>query len=221
MTMTPMRTVLLADDHALVRAGIRVLLESLPGVAVVGETGDGIEAVEMVRRNPPDVLLLDVTMPGLNGLEVAAQITALGLPTQVLMLSMHASPEYAARALAAGAAGYLIKDSAFEELETALAAVCAGERYVSSAIDTVLVERFAQSAGRGESELGLLTPRQRQILQLVAEGQGTRQIAERLHLSVKTVETHRAHIMQRVGIFDVPGLVRFAIRNGVVSPESN
>jgi DNA-binding NarL/FixJ family response regulator len=197
-----------------------MLLGSLPGVAVVGETGDGLEAIELVRRNPPDVILLDVTLPGLNGLEVAAQIAALGLPTRVLMLSMHASPEYAARALAAGAAGYLIKDAAFDELETAIVAVCNGERYLSRAIDTELVERFEQIAGRGESQLEMLTPRQRQILQLLAEGQGTRAIAARLNVSVKTVETHRAHIMERLGIYDVPGLVRCAIRNGLVTPEA-
>ncbi|HSW33420.1 MAG TPA: response regulator transcription factor [Steroidobacteraceae bacterium] len=218
--MTPTRSILLADDHALVRAGIRALLESLPGVAVVGETGDGLEAIEFVRCNPPEVILLDVTLPGLNGLEVAARIAKLGIPTHVLMLSMHASPEYAARALAAGAAGYLIKDAAFDELESALAAVCTGQRYLSRAIDGELVKRFEQREGRGESELELLTLRQRQILQLVAEGQGTRAIAERLSLSVKTVETHRAHIMQRLGIHDVPGLVRCAMRNGLVTPEA-
>jgi DNA-binding NarL/FixJ family response regulator len=216
----PARTILLADDHALVRAGIRVLLESLTGIAVVGETGDGLEAIELVRCNPPDLILLDVTLPGLNGLEVAARIRALGLPTQVLMLSMHASPEYAARALAAGAAGYLIKDAAFDELASALAAVFAGRRYLGRAIDGELVQRFEQRAGRGESELERLTPRQRQILQLVAEGHGTRAIAERLSVSIKTVETHRAHIMERLGIYDVPGLVRCAIRNGLVTPEA-
>ena len=218
--MTTRRRILLADDHALVRAGIRALLESLPGVEVAGETGDGLEAVERVRRDPPDAVLLDITLPGLNGLDAAARIAKLGVPTRVLMLSMHASPEYAARALAAGAAGYLNKDSAFDELATALDAICAGRRYLCRAIDPDLVQQFERRAGRGESELELLTPRQRQILQLVAEGQGTRQIAERLFLSVKTVETHRGQIMQRLGIFDVPGLVRCAIRNGLVPPEA-
>ena len=219
--MTPTRTILLADDHALVRAGIRVLLESLAGVVVVGETGDGLEAIELVRRNPPDVLLLDVTLPGLNGLEVAARVRALGLPTRVLMISMHASPEYAARAFAAGASGYLNKDSAFDELSAALEEICAGRRYLCRAIDADLVQQHEQHAGRGVSGLDALTPRQRQILQLVAEGQSTRQIAERLFLSVKTVETHRAQLMQRLGIFDVPGLVRFAIRNGLLPPEAS
>jgi DNA-binding NarL/FixJ family response regulator len=218
--MTNTRRILLADDHALVRAGIRALLESLPGVEVVGETGDGLEAVEHVRRDPPDAILLDITLPGMNGLEAAARIAKLDVPTRVLMLSMHASPEYAARALAAGAAGYLNKDSAFDELATALAEIFAGRRYLCRAIDAGLVEKFERRAGTGESELDALTPRQRQILQLVAEGLGTRQIAERLFLSVKTVESHRMQMMQRLGIFDVPGLVRFAIRNGVVPPEA-
>jgi DNA-binding NarL/FixJ family response regulator len=218
--MTTTRRILLADDHALVRAGIRALLESLPGVEVVGETGDGLEAVEHVRRDPPDAILLDITLPGLNGLEAAARIAKLDVPTRVLMLSMHASAEYAARALSAGAAGYLNKDSAFDELATALEEIFAGRRYLCRAIDAEQVQQFERRASTGESELDALTPRQRQILQLVVEGLGTRQIAERLFLSVKTVESHRMQMMQRLGIFDVPGLVRFAIRNGLVPPEA-
>lgn len=219
-TMSTHRSVLMADDHALVRAGIRSLLESLPDIEVVGETGDGLEAVELVRRNPPDVILLDVTLPGLNGLEVAARIARLGVPTRVLMISMHASPEYAARAFAAGALGYLNKDAAFEELSEAIDEVCAGRRYLCRAIDADVVKQHERRVGSGTSGLDALTPRQRQILQMIAEGQGTRQIAERLFLSVKTVETHRAQVMQRLAIHDVPGLVRFAIRNGLLPPET-
>jgi DNA-binding NarL/FixJ family response regulator len=219
--MTTTRRILLADDHALVRAGIRALLESLPGVEVIGETGDGLEAVDHVRRDPPDAILLDITLPGLNGLEAAARIAKLDVPTRVLMLSMHASAEYAARALAAGAAGYLNKDSAFDELATALEEIFAGRRYLCRAIDAEQVRQFERRASAGESELDALTPRQRQILQLVVEGLGTRQIAERLYLSVKTVESHRIQMMHRLGIFDVPGLVRFAIRNGLVPPEAS
>jgi DNA-binding NarL/FixJ family response regulator len=218
--MTTKRRILLADDHALVRAGIRALLESLPDVEVVGETGDGLEAVEHVRRDPPDAILLDITLPGLNGLEAAARIAKLDVPARVLMLSMHASAEYAARAFAAGAAGYLNKDSAFDELATALEEIFEGRRYLCRAIDAEQVQQFERRASIGESELDALTPRQRQILQLVVEGLGTRQIAERLFLSVKTVESHRMQMMQRLGIFDVPGLVRFAIRNGLVPPEA-
>jgi DNA-binding NarL/FixJ family response regulator len=214
------RRILLVDDHALVRAGIRALLESLPRLEVVGETGDGLEAVRLARSIAPDAILLDITLPGLNGLEVAARVARLGVRTRVLVLSMHASPEYAARAFAAGAAGYLIKDSAFDELATALEEIGAGRRYLSRAIDAAQVAEFERRAAGGASSLDVLTPRQRQILQLVAEGFGTRQIAERLFLSVKTVETHRAQIMQRLDIHDVPGLVRFAIRHGLLPPES-
>jgi NarL family two-component system response regulator LiaR len=124
--MTPRRRILLADDHSLVRAGIRALLQALPGVEVIGETGDGVAALDWVRRNPPDAILLDITLPGLNGLEVAARIGRLGVSTRVLMLSMHASPEYAARAFAVGATGYLNKDSAFDELAAALDSIFAG-----------------------------------------------------------------------------------------------
>jgi DNA-binding NarL/FixJ family response regulator len=211
--------VLLVDDHALVRAGIRALLESLPRVEVVGETGDGLEAVQLARELAPDAILLDITLPGLNGLEVATRVARLGTGTRVLMLSMHASPEYAARAFAAGAAGYLNKDSAFDELAAALEAIGAGRRYLCRAIDEVQVAELERLAATGSSGLDRLTPRQRQILQLVAEGLGTRQIAERLFLSVKTVETHRAQIMQRLDIHDVPGLVRFAIRHGLLPTE--
>lgn len=212
--------VLLVDDHALVRAGIRALLENLPRVEVVGETGDGLAAVQLAAELEPDVILLDVTLPGLNGLEVAMRVARLGTGTRVLMLSMHASPEYAARAFAAGAAGYLNKDSAFDELAAALDAIGAGRRYLCRAIDPAQVALFERHAANGGSGIDRLTARQRQILQLVAEGFSTREIAERLFLSVKTVETHRAQIMQRLEIHDVAGLVRFAIRHGLLPPEA-
>ena len=212
--------VLLVDDHALVRAGIRALLETLPRFEVVGEAGDGLEALRLVAELAPDVVLLDITLPGLNGLEVATRVGALGKGTRVLMLSMHASPEYAARAFSAGAAGYLNKDSAFDELAAALKAILAGSRYLSLAIDPVQVALFERQAASGGGEIDRLTPRQRQVLQLMAEGLGTREIADRLILSVKTVETHRAQIMQRLDIHDVAGLVRFAIRHGLLPPES-
>jgi NarL family two-component system response regulator LiaR len=219
--MNTRRSILMADDHALVRAGIRALLESLPGVEVVGETGNGLEAVELVRRNPPDVILLDVTLPGLNGLEAAARIVQSGVSTRVLMISMHASPDYAARAFAAGALGYLNKDAAFDELSAAIEHVCAGRRYLCRAIDDDVVRQLERRVGSSATGIDVLTSRQRQILQMIAEGQGTRQIAERLSLSVKTVETHRAQLMQRLEIHDVPGLVRFAIRHGLLPPEAS
>jgi len=213
------RRVLLVDDHALVRAGIRALLNDIPEIEVVGETGDGIDAIERIRRDPPDAVLLDVTLPGTNGIEVADRVRRLGVSTRVLILSMHAGPDYVARALAAGASGYLIKDAAFDELATALATIFRGGRYLSRGIDEAIVRSLAIPGGTESSPLNLLTPRQRQVLQLIAEGRGTREIAERLHLSVKTVETHRAQLMQRLGIQDVSGLVRIAIRTGILPPD--
>ena len=214
------KTVVLADDHTLVRAGIRSLLETIAGVEVLAETGDGQEALDLVQQHEPDLLLLDVTLPGMNGLEVAERVRRLGARTRVLMLSMHAGPEYVASALRAGAVGYLIKDSAVAELEKALSTVALGREYLSESIDDEVVRRFLESETGPRSELAVLTPRQRQILQLIAEGLRTREIAARLHISIKTVETHRAQIMERLGISDVPGLVRLAIRAGLVASDS-
>ena len=179
--------------------------------------GNGLEALDIVRREKPDAILLDITLPGLNGLEVATRISSMDTGTRILMLSMHTGPEYVARALSAGALGYLFKDSAFEELSDALQHVMLGRRYLSRAIDADLVEQLMASSGSGQNELDVLTPRQRQVLQLVAEGLGTREVAEKLHVSIKTVESHRAQLMDRLDIHDVPGLVRFAIRTGIVN----
>ena len=219
MPMRP-RRILIVDDHALVRSGIRLLVESLDGVEVVAEAGDGLEALELVQCHRPDILLLDITLPGLNGLELLERMRELPDMPRVIVLSMHAGPEYVARALNAGAGGYLLKDSAFDELAAALDAVGQRRRYLSRALDPGVIERFCDGLRSGEDDLGVLTRRQRQILQLIAEGQGTRQIAERLHVSVKTVETHRAQLMERLGIHDVAGLVRFAIRNGLIEPRA-
>jgi DNA-binding NarL/FixJ family response regulator len=211
--------VLLADDHTLVRAGIRTLVEGLPGVSVVAETGDGREAVELCERLRPDVVLLDVTMPGLNGLEAAPRIAKAAPATRILVLSMHASEGYVAQALRAGVHGYLIKDAAATELEVALRSVMRGEPYMSPAISRHVVDGFLRGAGQPASPLTLLTARQREILQLVAEGRSTKEIAADLGLSVKTVETHRAQLMERLEIRDVAGLVRLAIREGLVSSD--
>ena len=219
MTIPPC-TIILADDHELVRAGIRSILETFPRVRVAAESGDGKEALELARRLQPDVLLLDITLPGLNGLEVAARIQKIGLSTRVLMLSMHAGPEYVARAIQSGASGYLVKDSAVDELAAALEAVLNGRKYLSETIDPEVVKGFLSAGDLAVKELAVLTPRQREILQLIAEGFATREIAERLHVSVKTVETHRSQLMSRLGIFDVPGLVRFAIRTGLITSEN-
>lgn len=210
----------LADDHTLVRAGIRSVLEHVTGVEVVGEAGDGLEALRLVERHQPDVLLLDITMPGLNGFEVTGRVRKMRLETKVLVLSMHATPEYVARALAAGAAGYLVKDAAVEELAEALDGVLLGRRFLSRSINAEVVDRILEANLDPDAELAVLTSRQREILQLIAEGQSTRGIAEKLFVSVKTVETHRAQLMSRLGIHDVAGLVRFAIRTGVVTRDT-
>ena len=214
--MTPVR-VLLADDHALVRAGIRALLQNLDGVTVVAETGNGAEVLEFARTHRPDVVLLDISMPGLGGLEVSAQLRDALPDVRVVMLSMHANEEYVLQALRAGAAGYMLKDSATAELELALKAVMQGETYLSPPISRQVVEGYVQRVGAEQTASDNLTPRQRQVLQLIAEGHSTKEIAHRLNLSVKTVETHRAQLMERLQIREIAGLVKYAIRHGLVT----
>ena len=213
---------ILADDHQLVRAGLRALLESFADVEVLAECSDGQAALAAVAEWQPDVVLLDITMPGMNGLEVARRVPRASPATRVLVLSMHAGPEYVAQALRAGIAGYLIKDSAVEELRTALDSIAAGRPYLSPAISETLLHGFLRTGKApavAGAELDRLTARQREILQLIAEGHATRDIAARLRLSVKTVESHRSQLMDRLDIHDVPGLVRFAIRAGLISAE--
>jgi DNA-binding NarL/FixJ family response regulator len=217
--MKPIR-VFLADDHTLVRAGIRGLLVGLPGIEVVGEAGDGQEALRQAETLRPDVVLLDVGMPGLNGLEVAARLATLDAAIRVVILSMHVSEEYVLRALRAGCAGYLVKASAVSELEAAVRTVARGETYLSSAVSRPVVDDYVRRTGGATDPLEALTPRQREVLQLVAEGNTTKAIAQRLGLSPKTVETHRAQLMERLGVHDIPGLVRFAVRVGLVNLET-
>lgn len=215
--MTPLR-VLLADDHTLVRAGIRALLAGYAGVTVVGEAANGREALELARNTRPDVVLMDISMKDLNGLEATARLHKEVPTARVIVLSMHASEEYVMQALRAGAAGYLIKDAAPLELELALRAVMRDETWLSSAISKQVVDGYVQRLDAEASPLVQLTPRQREILQLIAEGKSTKEIAYLLEVSVKTVETHRAQLMERLGIRDVPGLTRYAVRIGLVSP---
>jgi len=212
--MTPVR-VLLADDHALVRAGIRALLEGLEGVTVVAEAANGIEVLELARKHRPDVVLLDISMPGLGGLEASAQLKQELPEVRVVMLSMHANEEYVLQALRAGAVGYMLKDSATAQLELALQAVMQGETYLSPPISKQMVEGYLQRVGAEQPAADNLTPRQRQVLQLIAGGHSTKEIAYRLELSVKTVETHRAQLMERLEIRDIAGLVKYAIRSGL------
>lgn len=209
--------ILLADDHTLVREGIRALVEKLPSVEVVGEAKDGREAIRLVKELKPDLVLMDVAMPGLNGLEATARISKEVPGTRVIILSMYANEEYVREAIRAGAVGYMVKRGAAAELELCISAVAAGENYFSPLVAASVTKdrRGRLSADRAWVER--LTPRQREILQLIAERQSTKDIASILNISTKTVETHRAQLMQRLDIHDVPGLVRFAIRAGLVS----
>jgi DNA-binding NarL/FixJ family response regulator len=223
--MKPIR-VLLADDHALVRAGIRALLASLEGVKVVGEAGDGRQALSLVQANRPDLVLMDISMPELNGLDAVAKISRDFPRVRVIILSMHTNEEYVLQALRAGAAGYLLKDAGIAELELAVRAVARGETYLSPPVSRSVIEDYLRRLG-SPADVGVLppnppeklTPRQREVLQLIAEGRTTQEIAKRLHLGVKTVETHRAQLMERLDIHDVAGLVRYAIRTGMVTPD--
>ena len=212
-------SILLVDDHALVRAGIRALLERLADVTVIAEAKDGREAFCLIRERAPDLVLMDIAMPGLNGLEATARITKEFPAVRVIVLSMYANDEYVREAIKAGAAGYLVKSGAAVELEKAIKAVSRGENYFSPLVSAGLLRDKAGHLSADRSLIERLTPRQREILQLIAERHSTKEIAQILNISAKTVETHRAQMMERLGIHDVPGLVRFAIRAGLASLE--
>jgi DNA-binding NarL/FixJ family response regulator len=211
--------VLLADDHALVRAGIRALVEKIPDVQVVAEAGTGREALELVRSKFPNVVLMDIAMTELGGLEALPRITKDFPGVKVVMLSAHANEEYVIRALREGASGYMLKDSATTELELAIHSVVLGKIYLSPSISRTVIDDYLQRVGGAVSPLEQLTPRQREILQSIAEGQNTKEIASVLNISPKTVEAHRLQLMERLNIHDVPGLVRYAVRSGLVSAE--
>jgi DNA-binding NarL/FixJ family response regulator len=211
--------VLVADDHALFRAGVRKLLQSFEGIQVVGEAADGHEALRLSGTERPDVLLMDIGMPGLNGVEAAARLTREGPRPRVVILAMHTGEDHVLRAIRAGAAGYLLKDASPAELEAAVRAAARGEIYLSPAISRYVVDDYVRRAAGDRSPLDRLTSRQREVLQLIAEGNTTKAIATRLGLSVKTVETHRAQLMERLEARDVAALVRLAIRVGLVESE--
>ena len=212
--------VLLADDHALVRAGIRSLVEKLPATEVVAEVSDGREALVKIGELKPDIVLMDIAMTELNGLEATARCTKDFPETKVIMLSMHTQEEFVVRALRAGAKGYLLKDATTAQLKTAFENVLRGEIYLSPAISKPKVDQLLHQDASALEPLSQLTPRQREILQLIAEGKNTKEIAFILTVSVKTVETHRAQLMERLQIHDVASLVRYAIRSGMITPEA-
>ena len=210
--------VLIADDHALVRAGIRALVEKIKGVVVVGEAGKGSEALELAKQLKPNLILLDLTMPDGGGFEVLAQVKKQFSEIRVIVLTVHEAGEYAIRALREGAAGFLPKSAASTELEQALKTVIGGEVYISPEMS----RKTRIDVGKGTTKrelLDTLSPRQREVLRLIALGRTTKQIAQELGISVKTVETHRAQLMERLGIRDVAGLVRYAILVGLIDVE--
>ncbi len=210
--------VLLADDHALVRSGIRLVLETIDGVQVIGEARDGYSVIEHTETLHPDVVMLDISMPNMNGIEATLRIRKDFPQTRVLILSMHSGEDYVLQALRAGASGYLLKDATPNELEAALRAIVRGEIYLCTRVSGVVVENYLRSS-KYSGPLDILTPRQREILQLIVEGNSTKDISEQLGVSIKTVETHRTLMMERIDIYDIPGLVRFALRTGLIKDD--
>ena len=216
-------TVLLADDHTIVREGLCAMLQLEDDMEVVGEASNGHQAVALASKLVPDVVVMDLAMPLLNGLEAIQRIReCTPASTKVLVLSSYDEDAYVQHARALGASGYLVKDSVPQELNLAIEALARGEIYLSSRVSRHLVTALAADPGeRAESSLESLTPRQREVLQLIAEGRSTKEIASVLDVSIKTVETHRAALMARLGIFDVAGLVVYAARNHLISLDGD
>jgi two-component system, NarL family, response regulator NreC len=211
--------ILLADDHKLIRGGLRLLVEQQTDLTVVGEANDGREAVALVKSLKPDVVVMDIGMPNLNGIEAAHQITQANPEISIVMLSMHSDESYVLRALKAGAKGYLLKDSAESDLIKAVHAVAESKSFFSPAVSKVLLDDYVRKLKRtgAEDAYDLLTPREREILQLVAEGKSNKDIANLLNLSVYTVETHRSNIMEKLNLHGIPELILFAVRRGIIS----
>jgi len=210
--------IVLADDHALVRKGIRSLLEKLDNIEIVGEASEGREALELSKTHQPDIVFMDITMPGLNGLEAITRMKKECPTARVIMLSMHAREEYFQQALESGAAGYLLKDADWMELELAIRTVMRGETYLTPTVAKYAVDAYRLRKEGDQGPLACLSSRQKEILQLIAEGYANKEIAQRLNLSPRTVETHRAELMERLNIRDVPGLVKLALRAGLIKP---
>ena len=217
--MTPIRLVH-ADDHAVVRAGIRAMLEGLGGIEIVGQATNGREALALVEQHQPDVLLMDISMPEMNGLEATTRVVKEFPNVRVIIISMHNAEEYVWQALKAGATGYLLKDAEPSELDLAIKTVLNGKTYLTPSVSQEVVETYMQRLGNEANVADVLTPRQREILQLIAEGQALKQIARLLNLSVKTVESHRTMLMNRLDIRDTAGLVRYAMRRGMIAPAT-
>ena len=217
--MTSIKLVL-ADDHAVVRAGIKAMLEGLGGIDIVGQGTNGREACALVEQHQPQLLLMDISMPEMNGLEATARVVKEFPNVRVIILSMHTSEEYVWKALQAGATGYLLKDAEPAELDLAIKTVLSGQTYLTASVSKEVVEAYMQRMGGESTVADVLTPRQREVLQLIAEGKALKEIAQILHVSVKTVESHRTLLMDRLNIHDTAGLVRYAMRRGMISSET-
>lgn len=210
-------TVVLADDHHIVRQGLRALLEAESGVDIIGEEADGLKVVDLVERLRPHVLLLDVQMPGLSGLEITRRVSQRGLRTRVVILSMHANEAYVLEALRHGAAGYVLKDARPSEVVEAVREVSAGRRYLSPALSQHAIEAYTQKAHIAASDpYESLTAREREVLQLTAESSSAVEIAARLGISPRTVETHRENLMRKLGLHNQTDLIRYALRRGIL-----
>lgn len=210
--------VLIADDHKIFREGLRALLEKQRGIEVVAEAKDGLEAVRFAQKLIPDVVIMDVAMPEKNGIEATRETLEVLPKTKVIALSMHSDRRFVLQMLKAGAVGYLLKDSAFEELAAAIQAVVSGQTYLSPKITDVVIKEYLHSQTRSEASVfTILTHREREVLQLLAEGKSTKEIAATLHVSVKTIETHRQQVMDKLDIHSVAELTKYAIREGLTS----
>jgi two-component system response regulator NreC len=216
--MKPIR-ILLADDHTVVRKGLRLLLESQPDFQVIADAADGRETVALAERHTPDVVVMDVAMPGLNGIEAARQISAKLPHTAIVFLSMHSDEGYVLKALKSGARAYLLKDSAENDLISAVKAVCEGKAFFSPAISKMLIEDYMRQMQQRavEDSYDLLTTRERELLQLFAEGKNNKDVANLLNLSLYTVETHRSNIFQKLNLHSTAELILYAVRKGVIS----
>jgi len=211
--------VLIADDHQIVREGLRSMLEKEPGIIVVGEAEEGRTTLRLARELTPDVIIMDVAMPDLNGIEATRQIVAEFPAIKVIALSMHDDRRFVLHMIKAGAKGYLLKDSAFKDLAKAIRVVVANKTYLSSEIADIVVKDYLATATSEESSaFYLLSPREREVLQLIAEGKTSNQVAENLHVSIKTVETHRAQLLRKLKVKSVAELTKYAIREGLTTP---